>query len=157
MTVSLRPSIESDLEVFFINQADEEANQMAAFTSENPLDKEAYFTKWKRLMNDDSIHMQTIILDEMVVGCVVKFVIEGDAEITYATAKEYWNQGITTQAVKQFLQLEKARPLHGRVAYDNIGSQRILEKAGFEKDRKEKGYANARGKEIEEFVYILNQ
>lgn len=156
MTVSLRPSIESDLEVFFLNQTDEEANQMAAFTPEDPSDKEAYFTKWTRLMKDDSIHMQTIIQNEKVVGCVVKFEIEGDAEITYATTKEYWNQGITTEAVKQFLQLEKARPLHGRVAFDNIGSQRILEKAGFEKNRKEKGYANARGKEIEEYVYILN-
>ena len=37
MNISIRKSIESDLEVFFHNQADEEANYMAAFTSETQM------------------------------------------------------------------------------------------------------------------------
>ena len=157
MKLSIRKSIESDLEVFFINQTDKEANYMAAFTSENPHDKEAYITKWKRLLEDDSINMHTIIFDNQILGCVVKFLIEKDAEITYAISKEHWGKGLATEAVRKFLDVEKTRPIHGRVAYDNFGSQRILEKVGFERIGKEKGFANARGKEIEEFIYKLEK
>ena len=155
MEPSIRKSIHSDLEIFFLNQADEEANHMAAFTSKNPHDKEAYINKWRRLMKDDTINMQTIIIGDKVIGCVVKFLIEGDAEITYALDKEYWGKGITTKAVKEFLEIEPTRPIHGRVAFDNFGSQRILEKTGFTRIGREMGFANARGKEIEEFIYKI--
>lgn len=157
MDISLRPSIESDLEVFFINQSDEEANYLAAFTAKDPNDKEAYLNKWKRLLKEETINMQTILVKNEVVGCVVKFVMEGEAEITYAISKEYWGKGLTTKAVKSFLGIEKMRPIYGRVAYDNFGSQRVLEKTGFEKIGKDKGFANARGKEIEEFIYKLGE
>ena len=157
MNISLRSSIESDLEIFFINQSDEEANYLAAFTSKDPNDKEAYLNKWKRLLKDETINMQTILVENEVVGCVVKFVMEGEAEITYAIAKEYWGKGLTTKAVKSFIDIEKTRPIYGRVAYDNFGSQRVLEKTGFERIGKDKGFANARGKEIEEFIYKLGE
>lgn len=157
MELSIRKSIESDLEIFFLNQTDEEANYMAAFTPKNPHDKEAYLNKWKRLMSDDTINMQTILTGDKVVGCVVKFVMYGDAEITYAISKEYWGRGITTKAVKTFLEKEPSRPIFGRVAFDNMGSQKILEKAGFKRIGKEMGFANARGVEIEEFIYKLEK
>jgi len=157
MKVALRKSIESDLEIFFINQADEEANYMAAFTAENPNDKEAYLAKWTKLLGNTTINMQSIIYENKVVGCVVKYVMEGDAEITYAIHKDYWGKGLTTKAVALFLAIETTRPIYGRVAYDNVGSARVLEKAGFQKIGEEKGFANARGKEIVEFVYKLEQ
>ena len=157
MKISIRKSIESDLEIFFLNQTDEQANYMAAFTPKNPNDKEAYLNKWRKLMRKDSINMQTILLANKVVGCVVKFLMEGDAEITYAISKEYWGKGFTTKAVKKFLENEHTRPIHGRVAFDNFGSQRILEKVGFERIGKETGFANARGKEIKEYIYKLEK
>lgn len=155
MKISIRKSIESDLEVFYLNQADEEANYMAAFTPQNPYDKEAYLKKWKGLMDVDSVHMQSILLDEVVVGCVVKFVMGDDADITYALDKKHWGKGITTQAVKLFLEVEKTRPLFGRVANDNLGSNRILQKCGFKKIGDNIDFANARGKEIKEYIYRL--
>jgi RimJ/RimL family protein N-acetyltransferase len=42
------------------------------------------------------------------------------------------------------------------VAADNSGSIRVLEKNGFKRTGTERGYANARGREIEEFVYQLD-
>jgi RimJ/RimL family protein N-acetyltransferase len=63
--------------------------------------------------------------------------------------------GIGTRALQMFLDLEATRPLYGRVAYDNYGSQRLLEKCGFNKIKVEKGFANARQAEIEEYVYKL--
>lgn len=156
MKITLRNSVESDLELFFLNQLDEEANYMAAFTPENPSERTTYMKKWSRLLKDKTVHMQTILVDEIALGCVIKFVLFGDAEITYALDKAYWGKGITSQAVEQFLTIENTRPIYGRTAYDNLGSQRILEKVGFIKIRTEKNYANARKKEIEEYVYQLS-
>ncbi|MBV6646337.1 MAG: GNAT family N-acetyltransferase [Cyclobacteriaceae bacterium] len=157
MEISLRKSLEPDLEVFYHNQADEEANYMAAFTSKDPFDKDAFMKKWTRLMAVDSVHMQSILLDDVVIGCVVKFVVEGDSEITYALDKRHWGKGITSKAVKLFLEIEKTRPLYGRAAYDNYGSQKILEKAGFSKIGTNTDFANARGMEIEEYIYRLEE
>ncbi len=153
--MTIRKSIESDLEIFFLNQTDEEANYMAAFTPKNPHDKETYMAKWRKLMKDDTINMQTILVDNKVIGCVVKFVMEGNAEITYAISKEYWGKGLTSKALAQFLEIEPTRPIHGRVAFDNYGSQRVLEKNGFKKIGTDQYFANARGKEIEEYIYVF--
>ncbi len=155
--ISLRKSIKTDLEVFFLNQTDKEANFMAAFTSKAPLDKLAYMTKWLDLMANDAINMQTILVEEEVVGHVVKFIMEEAAEITYAINKAFWGRGITTKAVKEFLKIERTRPIYGRVAFDNYGSQKVLEKARFKKVGRNKSYANARGKEVEEYIYKLNE
>ncbi|MCG8699404.1 MAG: GNAT family N-acetyltransferase, partial [Bacteroidales bacterium] len=153
MTIQLRKSIETDLEVFFINQCDEEANHMAAFTPLDPWNKNAFMKKWLRLLNDNTINLQSILLDNTVIGCVIKFIIDDRAEITYAIDRQYWRKGYTTLAVKEFLKLEKSRPLFARVAFDNYASQRVLQKAGFTRMGKEKGFANARNIEIEEFVF----
>lgn len=57
--------------------------------------------------------------------------MEGEAEISYWIDKKYWGQGIATAALKVFLETEYTRPLHGRVAFDNFGSQKVLEKYSF--------------------------
>lgn len=152
----LRAANISDLEHFYRHQADDDAIQMAAFTSEDPYDKDAYLTKWSRLLDDETINLQTLIVDQEIIGCVAKYLMEGKAEITYAIDKKYWGQGWATKAVLEFLTIEKTRPMFAHVAFDNLGSQKVLEKAGFKKTHSMKGFANARGKEIEEFVYELN-
>jgi [ribosomal protein S5]-alanine N-acetyltransferase len=53
------------------------------------------------------------------------------------------------------LTIENTRPVFGRVAFDNFGSQKVLEKCGFVKIGTDKGFANARQTEIEEFIYRL--
>ena len=63
--------------------------------------------------------------------------------------------GIAIKALKMFLSIEKTRPLFGQVEFDNIGSQKELEKCGFIKIGSDKGFANARQEEIEEFIYKL--
>ena len=154
--IELRDTKKSDLERLFIIQLDEEANFLAAFTPKLPTNKEQYLTKWIRLLRDSTVIIKTIIVNNQIVGSVAKYEMEGNAEITYWIDKEYWGMGITTMALEKFLKVENIRPIYGRVAFDNLGSQRILEKCKFEKIRTEKGFANARGKEIEEFIYKLN-
>ena len=84
--------------------------------------------------------MRTIKANEEIVGSIAKFFIENDAEITYWIDRKFWGQGIATTALQDFLKIEKIRPIYGRVAFDNYGSQKVLEKNGFVKIGKEKGF-----------------
>lgn len=155
MKIELRKSIESDLELFFLFQLDEEANYLAAFTPENPSDKEAYLEKWKHNMAFGTGIMRTILFDNRIVGSVFTYEIAGEPQISYWLDKDFWGQGITTKALNEFLKEFIKRPLFGRVAFDNHGSINVLRKCGFEKIATEQYYSNARKKEIEEFVFRL--
>lgn len=154
--MELRNTNKSDLEKLFIIQLDKEANFLAAFTSKNPTNKNEYINKWTRLLTNPTVNMQTIIINNEVAGSVVKYEIESKVEITYWIDKKFWGKGITTEALVEFLKMENNRPIYGRVAFDNFGSQKVLEKCDFKKIGIEKGYANGRKKEIEEFVYKLD-
>ncbi len=153
--VKLRQTEKSDLDLFFQFQLDKEANYLAAFTSKDPTDKNAYFEKFTKHLNDPTINMQTVLVDETIAGSIAKFEMEGDTEITYWIDRKFWGKGIATTALKSFLAIENIRPIFGRVAFDNIGSQKVLEKCGFVKIGTDKGFANARKIEIEEFIYRL--
>ena len=91
----------------------------------------------------------------IIVGSIAKFVMNGEAEITYWIDRNFWGQGIATKALKEFLTVETVRPIFGRVAFDNFASQKVLEKCGFVKIGSDKGFANARQAETEEFIYKL--
>ncbi|RYY72172.1 MAG: N-acetyltransferase [Chitinophagaceae bacterium] len=151
----LKRTLEADLPFLFEIQLDAEANYLAAFTSSDFSNKEAFLEKYSKFLPDPTKNTQTIFLDEVIIGSIAKFEIEGDAEITYWLDKKYWGKGLATKALEIFLSGEKTRPILGRVAFDNFASQRLLEKNGFTKIGSDKGFANARQQEIEEFIYRL--
>lgn len=153
--LKLRPTEHADLALLFEFQLDKEAIHLAAFTPKDPTDKEAYIEKYTKILNDPKKNNQTILVDDIIIGSIAKFELHGDTEITYWIDRNYWGKGIATAALKNFLILENTRPIFGRVAFDNIGSQRTLEKCGFVKIGTDKGFANARQAEIEEFIYKL--
>lgn len=153
--VNLRRTEKPDLEFFFDFQLDKEAIYLAAFTSKDPTDKKAYLEKYTKFLDEPTINMQTILVDETIAGSIAKFEMEGDTEITYWIDRNFWGKGIATSALKKLLIIENLRPIFGRVAFDNFGSQKVLEKCGFVKIGTDKGFANARQTEIEEFIYKL--
>lgn len=155
--IILRPTTVQDLETLFTFQVDKEAIHQAAFTPKDPTDKSAYIAKYSKLLEDPTVNNQTILLENKIIGSLAKFVMSGDNEITYWIDKNYWGKGIATKALKKFLRIEKSRPIFGRVAFDNIGSQKVLEKCGFIKIGTDKGFANARQEEIEEYIYKLSE
>ena len=155
LNIKLRPTEVSDLIFLFQFQLDKEGAYLAAFMPKDHTDKSAYLNKHTKLLDDPRVNNQTIILDNNIVGSIAKFVMEGDAEITYWIDRNLWGQGIASKALNQFLTIETARPLFGRVAFDNIGSQKVLEKCGFVKIGTDKGFASARQTEIEEYIYKL--
>lgn len=146
----------ADLDTLFQFQLDEEANRMAAFTSKDPSDKNAYIEKYAKHIADPTINMKTVKADGEIVGSIAKFVMHGYAGITYWIDRKFWGRGIASSALHEFLKMEPTRPIYAGVAFDNYGSQKVLEKCGFIKTGEDKGFANARQAEIEEYIYKLS-
>lgn len=154
--ITLTKTEKEDLELFFQFQLDKEANYLAAFTSKDSNDKIAYIEKYSKFLSDPEKNLRTIRVNNEIAGSISKFILENEAEITYWIDRKFWGQGIATAALQNFLKIEKIRPIFGRVAFDNYGSQKVLEKSGFIKIGKDKGFANARQEEIEEYIYKLS-
>jgi RimJ/RimL family protein N-acetyltransferase len=154
--ITLTKTEKDDLNAFFQFQLDKEANYLAAFTAKDPNDKTAYIEKYSKFLTDPTINMRTIKVNDEIAGSIAKFVMGNEAGITYWIDKKFWAQGIATAALKNFLKMEQVRPIYGHVAFDNYGSQKVLEKCGFVQIGKDKGFANARQAEIEEYIYKLS-
>ena len=153
--VRLRELHPSDLDIFFSHMQDTEAVRMAAFTPPDPGNRIAFDEHWERLTSDETVQIRTITINESVVGHIASFNMFGEREVTYWLGREVWGSGIATGALRQFLEIESTRPLFGRAASDNTGSIRVLEKCGFVKTGSDRGYANARGEEVEESILRL--
>ena len=153
---SLRDVLEADLPIFFAYQLDPDAQAMAAFTAKDPTDRQAFLMHWHRILADPSTINRTIVMDGQVAGSVSSYQDDGHPEVTYWLGRNYWGKGLATRALNEFLaHVNPTRPIYARAAKDNIGSLRVLEKCGFRIIGEDKGYANARGKEVEEFLLQL--
>lgn len=155
-TVTLREATTDDLPVLFAQQRDPEANEMAAFTVANPDDRKAYMARWKRLLAEKDIVIMTILFGDEIAGSVLSYEEDDRTEVSYWLGRDYWGRGIATRALADFLQVQRNRPLFARVAQDNIGSRRVLEKCGFREIGRETSFANARGREIVELIMRLD-
>ncbi len=157
IAVLLRDVTADDLPIFFEQQLDPDANYMAAFTARDPTDQEAYMAHWTRNLGDKTTTNRTILVEGQVAGSISSYEeTTGHLEVTYWLGKPYWGKGIATAALRAFLLEVTERPIFARVAKDNRGSLRVLEKCGFTIAGEDKGFANARGEEIEEFILILS-
>ena len=153
--VTLRPTDHADLDFLFQFQLNKEARYLAAFIGEDSMDKAAYLKKYTRLLSDPTVNNQTIMLANTIIGSVASFVQDGNRELTYWIDRNHWGKGVATAALQQFLRTELFRPIYGRVACDNIGSQKVLKRCGFLKIGTANDYAQARNSVIEEYIYAL--
>jgi RimJ/RimL family protein N-acetyltransferase len=152
----LRPVRDSDLPLFFEHQRDTGASWMAAFTATDPSDRRAFDLHWTRIRADPAIVLRTIVSGGEVAGYVVAFERFGQREVGYWIAPAAWGRGVATSALRLLLIELPVRPLHARVAADNAASIRVLEKCGFIACGHETAFANARGKEIDETIFVSN-
>lgn len=154
--LTLREVTEADLDAIFEFECDPEALQMAAFTSDNPTDREAFRAHWNRILAAPSVIARSIVQGERILGTVLSYEEEGMPEVTYWIGREYWGKGIATEALTVFLEtVDARRPMRARAAKDNLSSLRVLEKCGFIVTGEARGFANARGKEIDELELEL--
>jgi RimJ/RimL family protein N-acetyltransferase len=155
MEIALRPVHDSDLPVFFRQMNDPESLRMAAFTPKDPADRDAFDAHWKRIRALPGVRNRTVLADGDVVGSAAVYGEPGEREVTYWIDRAYWGKGIATAVLRDLLAEEPERPLHARVAADNPASRRVLEKCGFVVSGHDRGFANARGQEIDELVLTL--
>ncbi|HBL30144.1 MAG TPA: hypothetical protein DD490_25180 [Acidobacteria bacterium] len=83
----------------------------------------------------------------------------GLAEVGYALSSSYQGHGILTDALEILLDdlfhntlLER---VEARCAVENYGSQRVLEKNGFLREGRLKGYFKLRGRRVDNYLYGL--
>ena len=152
--VSLRPVKTDDLPIFFVHQLDPEATTLAAFPSR---DREAFFAHWTTtILGNPAAVSRTILAGGQVAGNVGAWTdaASHDRLVGYWLGREFWGRGIASAALSQFLRLESTRPLRAHVAKHNLGSIRVLEKAGFVRVSAEV-FSLPSGARIEEFIYSL--
>lgn len=125
----LRDVIEADLPVFFEQQLEPEATQMAAFPAR---EREAFMSHWhNNVLGNESGIKKAILWNGGVAGNIVSWGESDKREVGYWLGKEFWGRGIASRALAEFLSYETVRPLVAHVAKQNIASRRVLEKCGF--------------------------
>ena len=76
--------------------------------------------------------------------CALREVLDEDLAVLFGQ----WADPVAAQM---------AAPLHARVAHDNVASRRVLEKCGFRVVGTDRGFVEARSREIDEIVLRLEQ
>ena len=155
--ISLRTLREEDLPAMFEIQLDDTAQHLAAFIDETARDRDAYLRKYRKILVDDAIIKKVVEVDGEVVGSVATYPIEGDTEVTYWIRRDWWGRGVATAAVAALLKEVTVRPLHARVAEDNRGSIRVLERNRFVRVGSEDSFSAARQATITELIFKLSE
>ena len=151
--VRLRNVEDSDIDVFYDNQADPEAAEMAAFPSR---DRDVFTAHWAKIRADPGPIQRTIVVDgTAVAGNVVSWPQDGQQMVGYWVGREYWGRGVATAALARLVEELPIRPLYAHVATHNAGSIRVLEKCGFRRDSAEEAKAPASADGVEEFIFVL--
>jgi RimJ/RimL family protein N-acetyltransferase len=133
-------------------------------------EKVAKFCSWELYTSkDDGINFieniatkflwcKAICINDRAIGCVsLSSSSPGDksrnkcAELGYVLGSKYWGKGVATCVVKQvvkvaFCELSYLERLEALVDVENAGSQRVLDKAGFQKEGVLRKYLFMKGK-----------
>lgn len=127
-TVVLRPVLPEDLSALFEFQRDAEAAAMAAV---HPRRRDVFDTHWAKNLNDANVTARVILVGGVLVGSISCFRAEGRDFVGYWIDRSHWGRGIASRALAALLQEVPIRPLHARVARENVRSIRVLERCGF--------------------------
>src|SRR4051794_14212231 len=156
MNVLLRPVEDRDIDAIYQQVTDPESVGMAAFTAEDQTDRGAFLDRISRLRADASVSFRVIDVDGAIAGTIGSFRIDDRPEVTFWVDRNQWGKGIAGAALQIVLAETAERPLYARAASDNVGSLRVLEKAGFRRVGVNRDFAPGRGEEIEETILRLD-
>lgn len=153
--IDLRPLDDDDLDAVFEMMRDREAIAMAAFTAEDPDDRDAFDAWIARQRAAGDVLSFVVTENGGFAGTAASFTIDGDREVTYWIARHAWGRGVATQALRLLISREPIRPLFARVAAHNAASVAVLTKAGFTEVSRNVDYAPGAGRDVEEIVFTL--
>ena len=151
MNVSLRPLEDRDLDTIYQQVTEPESIPMAAFTAEDQTDRRAFLNGRRACGPTQASRIESSMSTD-VAGTIGFLRIDDQPEVTYWVDRTLWGKGIATAALQILLAETAERPLYARAASDNVGSLRVLEKAGFRRFGVNRGFAPGRGEEIEETI-----
>lgn len=98
----------ADVEVFYEQQADPVAADMAAFPAR---DRAAHLDHWaRRVLGDSSVIVRTITVDGAVAGNVVSWQDGRRRFLGYWIGRVFWGRGVATEAVRLYLREVDERP-----------------------------------------------
>lgn len=126
--VRLRDVARDDLPTLYEDQLDPEANRMALTHPRSAVDFDAH---WERVLENPNVVVKSILVGDMLAGCISCFQSDGLDSVGYWIGREFWGKGVATRALELFLIGVTIRPLHTRVAVSNVASLRVLQKCGF--------------------------
>jgi RimJ/RimL family protein N-acetyltransferase len=155
MGVTLRMLKDADLDQLFKWERDPHAVAMAAFTRADPSDRAAFDAHYQRIRKDPDATLHAIEDEGGLAGTIGSFTMEGEREVSYWIDPSRWGRGLASAALDAFVQVELTRPLFARVAEHNIGSAKVLARAGFVQVGSETSYADGVGREVVEHIYRL--
>ncbi|XP_043710761.1 uncharacterized N-acetyltransferase p20-like [Telopea speciosissima] len=161
--ISLRPLQLSDLDDFMVWASDDRVSRFCTWNTYTS--REAALNYIKETVIPHPWY-RAICLKNRVVGAIsVNKPRSGDddscrGELGYALAAKYWGRGIATRAVKLVVSsIFKDWPhlvrLEALVDVENIGSQRVLEKVGFQKEGVLRKYLIVKGRILDLVIYSL--
>jgi len=156
--ITLRPLMSSDAEAFMKWGGDSEVTRSLFWDHYTDVD-----TAKKFLSDVAEMHpwFMAICLNGDPVGAITldkgKFRASVRAELGYVIAKEFWNKGIVSEAVKETLRLGfqdlSIVRIEALVDPENVGSIKVLEKNGFQFEGKLKKYVIHRGQVRDRLLY----
>jgi RimJ/RimL family protein N-acetyltransferase len=152
--VTLRPITADDLPILFEQQRAPAVVWMAAFTAKDPSDWAAFSAHWAKVLADPGVTNRIILADGQVAGSMACHAWFGAPEVSYGLGQAFWGRGIATRALALFLTEVPTQPLHARVVKDNVAPRRVLEKNGFTISGEDRGFAEGRGAEVEEWLLV---
>lgn len=153
--IELRELADDDLDALFRWEQEPRAVEMAAFTPADPTDRAAFDAHRARIRDDPATLNRAIVESGRFVGTIASFPSELGREITYWVDPAQWGRGVASAALVAFLDLERTRPLHARVAVHNLASAQVVQRAGFAPVGSDRGFAAGVGREVDETVYRL--
>jgi RimJ/RimL family protein N-acetyltransferase len=153
--IELRAIDDDDLDAIFEMMRDPESVAMAAFTTDDPDDRDT-FDEWiARQRRTPGVACFVVTENGGFAGSAAVFTVDGDREVSFWLARHAWGRGIATEALHLLVSHEAERPLYARAAAHNARSIAVLKKSGFTEVSRNVAFAPGLGLDVEEIVFTL--
>lgn len=159
--ISLRPLDVSDVDDFMVWASDERVTHFCSF---NPYTSKEDGINYIKNTVIPHPWLRAICLNNRPIGAISVTKNSGNdvcrGELGYVLAARYWGKGIATKAVKMvaktiFNQWPELKRLEALVDVENVGSQRVLEKAGFMREGVLRKYCILKGRSRDMVMFSL--
>ncbi|KAG5236578.1 hypothetical protein OIU77_014475 [Salix suchowensis] len=159
--ITLRPLDLSDIDDFMVWATDAKVSRFCSWEPYSNKEDALNYIKNSVLPHP---WFKAVCLNKRPIGAVSVTKNSGNdicrGELGYVLASQYWGKGIATKAVKLvaktiFTEWPHLERLEALVDVQNAGSQRVLEKAGFEREGVLRKYLILKGKSRDMVMFSL--